>query len=540
MGASLATESNEVSRCPDGMECRTSHVLNRLAYGPRPGDVQHVNAIGVEHYIQEQLSPDSIAIPERLTNRLAALDTTRMTPVQLFVKYGRPEMGAGGPDGAKPDQAQRKEARQRAHVIVQQAVAARLMRAIESPRQLQEVMVDFWFNHFNVFAAKGLDHLWVGAYEAQAIRPHVFGRFRDLLEATARHPAMLFYLDNWQNTAPDSPGARGKFEGLNENYARELMELHTLGVNGGYTQNDVIALARILTGWGLAPRRPRAAVAKPGGFFGLRRGFGFFRPRQPAREVARGDANGFYFDPKRHDFTDKIFLGYHIKGSGSGEVESALDILARSPATARHISYQLAQFFVADDPPESLVRRMADRFTTSDGNIRAVLNSMFQSREFWDRRYVGAKFKTPQQYVISSVRASGIDVANFRLIAGTLSRLGMPFYGCLTPDGYKNTQDAWLNPDAMMIRLSLATGLASGRMPLNRAPIDPMGGDERVTPVAAVSANGPGGAPRPLDPFALMLTLGNGFSPRTIAAIESAPPELRAALILGSPEFMRR
>jgi uncharacterized protein (DUF1800 family) len=206
--------ANEVSRCPDGMECRSLHVLNRLAFGPRPGDVQRVNAIGVERYIQGQLSPDSIPIPASLTQRMAELDTLRMTPPQLFTKYGKPEFGAER-KGEKPDQAERKQARQRAQIIVQQAAQARLMRAIESPRQLREVMADFWFNHFNVFAAKGLDHLWVGAYEQQAIRPHALGRFRDLLEATAKHPAMLFYLDNWQNTAPNSPGAHGRFEGLN-------------------------------------------------------------------------------------------------------------------------------------------------------------------------------------------------------------------------------------------------------------------------------------------------------------------------------------
>jgi len=316
------------------------------------------------------------------------------------------------------------------------------------------------------------------------------------------------------------------------------MELHTLGVNGGYTQQDVIALARILTGWGFRQARPRVAQSGGLGGFGARR-FGFMRRRR-MRDVGRVDANGFYFDPRRHDFSDKVFLGYQIKGSGSGEVEQALDILARSPATAHHIGYQLAQFFVADDPPEPLVRHLADRFAASDGDIRAVLNSLFQSHEFWDQRYYGAKFKTPQQYLISAVRAAGIYVVNFRPLAAASQRLGMPLYGCQTPDGYKNTQEAWLNPDAMMIRLSLATALGSGHMPLNRAPLERMDSDERVTPVAAVSADGSGGAARPPDPSALLLTLGNHFSPTTLSAIEAAPVALRAALILGSPEFMHR
>ena len=305
-------------------------------------------------------------------------------------------------------------------------------------------------------------------------------------------------------------------------------------------QTCALPISRILTGWGLQKPRQRKAAAQAGGFGGfVARGFGFARRRQ-MRDVGRGDTNGFCFDPRRHDFGDKVFLGYRIKGSGIGEVEQALDILARGPATARHIGYQLAQFFVADDPPDTLVRRLADRFVASDGDIRAVLNSLFQSREFWQRRYYGAKFKTPQQYVISAARAVGIEVVNFRPLEGASQRLGMPLYGCQTPDGYKNTQEAWLNPDAMMTRLSLATAVGSGHMPLNRAPVDRMDSDERVTPVAAVSANGSGGAARPPDPFALLLTLGNHLTSPTMDAIEAAPVELRAALILGSPEFMHR
>ena len=530
-------------------DLRTIHVLNRLAYGPRPGDLQRVKSIGVERYIQQQLSPDSIPIPASLHQRLGEFETIGMTPPELFVKYGKAELRAA--KGGKLDPEMKKEARRRAQLVVQQAVAAHLMRAIESPRQLQEVMVDFWFNHFNVFAAKGLDHLWVGSYENQAIRPHALGRFRDLLEATAKHPAMLFYLDNWQNTAPNSPGARGKFEGLNENYARELMELHTLGVNGGYSQQDVVALARILTGWGIQKPRVRKTMAgggaRGGGPFAGLRVFGMhpfgFAPRRRAMgksESGGPDEYGFYFDSSRHDFSDKTFLGHHIKGAGAPEVEQALDILARNPATARHVSYQLAQFFVADNPPDPLVRRMSDRFLASDGNIRAVLSSLFQSREFWDRNCYGAKFKTPQQYLISAARASGIEVVNYRLLAGSAQRLGMPIFGCQTPDGYKNTQEAWLNPDAMMIRLSVATALGMGRLPLDRAPVDNDGGGAHLKRVAFRPERG---APRdstPLDPAALRSTLGNYFSAHTNDTIEAAPGQLQAALMLGSPEFMYR
>ena len=236
-----------------------------------------------------------------------------------------------------------------------QQAQARIWRALYSRRQLQEVMVDFWYNHFNIFAGKGLDHLWVGRYEAEAIRPHALGKFRELVLATAHSPAMLFYLDNQLNTAPGSPGAKGNQTGLNENYAREIMELHTLGVGGGYTQDDVIALARILTGWGLA---------RPG--------------------LGRGDGSAQVFDAARHDFTAKTFLGRGIEPSGEAEGIAAIDMLAASPATARHIAFQLAQYFVADKPPQGLVDRLAQRFRETDGDIAAVLKMLLTSREFRD------------------------------------------------------------------------------------------------------------------------------------------------------------
>ena len=212
------------------------HVINRLSFGATPGDVEKVREIGIDKYIQQQLTPESIPEPESLKNQLQ-LETLRLTPAQLYSQYSVNRL-------PKPTPEMRKERRKKQRLILEQAVKARLLRSTESPRQLQEVMVDFWYNHFNVYKDKGLTSLWIGAYE-QAIRPHVFGKFRDLLGVTARHPAMLFYLDNWQNTAPNNR-PKGRFKGLNENYARELMELHTLGVDGGYTQEDVITLAKSL------------------------------------------------------------------------------------------------------------------------------------------------------------------------------------------------------------------------------------------------------------------------------------------------------
>jgi len=219
------------------------HVLNRLSFGARPGDVDRVTQMGIETYIQSQLSPSTIALDPNLTQQLSQLETLNMSPPELVRNYQPPQVGRG-----KLSQEAMRAARQKSRRVMQQALEAKLMRSVSSPRQLEEVMADFWYNHFNVFGGKGLTRVWTGAYEQQAIRPYALGRFRELLGATSRHPAMLFYLDNWQNTAPNSKGARGRFKGLNENYARELMELHTLGVNGGYTQQDVIALAKIFTG----------------------------------------------------------------------------------------------------------------------------------------------------------------------------------------------------------------------------------------------------------------------------------------------------
>ncbi len=395
-------------------------VINRLTFGAKPGEIEKIQSLGVEQYIQQQLSPESIPESEELNQQLNALPTLHKTPVEIFKEYS---IQASKKNGTA-SQEDKKAARERMNLPTKEAIQARFLRNLESNRQLQEIMVDFWYNHFNVFSGKGLDVLWVGAYEEQAIRPYALGKFRDLLGATAHHPAMLFYLDNWQNVAPNNKKQPrgGKLQGLNENYARELMELHTLGVDGGYNQSDVIALARILTGWGL-------------------------RPGQQAN-----DSDGFYFNAKQHDFSDKVFLGKTIKGAGISEGEAALDILARHPATAHHISYQLAQYFVADQPPKSLVDTLTKKFLETDGDIREVLNTLFHSQEFWDTKTYNAKFKTPLQYIISSVRATDLKVNNFRPLYGFLDQLGMPLYGCQTPDGYKNTQDAWLNPDAMTRR----------------------------------------------------------------------------------------
>lgn len=481
------------------------HVLNRLAFGPRPGEVARVMRMGIDRYIDEQLYPGQIPMPPALSERLAQLETQKMSDAGLIAQFREDQKRVkNDPEAGR---AARRALYQR---LGEQSGAARLIRAIESPRELEEVMVDFWFNHFNVFQGKGLDRVLVANYEREAIRPYVLGRFRDLLGATAHHPAMLFYLDNWLSSAPGFEGrggsaAKGRPSGLNENYAREVMELHTLGVDGGYTQKDVTELARMLTGWTFDAS-------------------------------GRGDGSLFRFDARRHDWGQKMWLGNYVAPRGQAEGEFALDVLASSPATAHHISYELVQYFVSDAPPPALVERMAQRYLATDGDIRAVLYTLFRSPEFRDPTDQSAKFKTPYQFVVSAVRASGVEVTNVRPLLGILNQLGMPLYGCVTPDGYKNTEEAWLNPDGMSRRIGFATALAAGKIPLERA-IDPQTG----LPLASVdSGRSDSGSGNALEVDPLLDTLGETISDKTLKAVAETEPALRAALVLGSPDFMRR
>jgi uncharacterized protein (DUF1800 family) len=452
------------------------HILDRLSFGATPESIKEIQSRGIEAYIQAQLSPELISESSELNQYLAGLED----PKELLKRFTRDRQKQQEPglsnQKIKNIEQELQNFRQKNR---QQAIASNLARAVSSNRQLQAVMTNFWFNHFNVVMFKNDLDLWLLDYENE-IRTRALGNFRDLLGMTARHPAMLIYLDNQFNTDPNSPAAKGMFKGLNENYARELMELHTLGVDGGYSQKDVETLARILTGWGID------------------------------RTNTRGDEKGFSFYPNRHDRSDKIFLGQNITGGGIEEGEKALDILATHPATAHFISYKLAQYFVADQPPSSLVDTLAQKFLDSNGNIKIVLDTLFHSQEFNDPQYYEQKFKTPYQYIVSLIRASEIKHPDFQRIHGMLSQLAMPVYGCLTPDGYKNTQDAWLNPDAMLRRISLATAIANGALDRDN----------------------------PIDETTLQISMGSNFSAKTQAAINSSPPGLRKAIMLGSPEAM--
>ena len=512
------------------------HIIDRLGFGPRPGDLDQMAHVGVDAWVEAQFHPERIALPSTLKARIDSLSNLHLSAFDAFRTYGPQFLKVAQ---GKADADAIKELREKARAVPAEGIEARILRAVESPRQLEESLVDFWFNHFNVFVGKGLTSIWVASYEEEAIRPHVLGRFRDLLGATAKHPAMAFYLDNWLNTDPNSAGARGRFKGLNENYARELMELHTLGVDGGYTQDDVIMLARILTGWGFGGR---------GGGDGAdgmaREPLRPMRRLQQAREMRQNA--GFVFTEDRHDFGDKKFLGHAIKGGGEREGDEALDILARHPATAQRICFKLAQYYLADAPPDDVVRAMTATFQKTDGDIRATLKTLFASPQFRDPANFNTKFKTPYHYVLSAVRASGVPVQNFRPLFGTLAQQGQPIYGCQTPDGYKCTQDAWLNADAMTRRITFAVALGGGHLPLD-APPDERGlgakkperaAERAMAPVARSMANGTPPMP-PVDSKALIATLGGTISETTSSVLAESRPELHAGLILGSPEFMR-
>ncbi len=520
-------------RADDRAHQQARFLLNRIAFGPAPGDIERVAQIGSTAYLREQLHPERLAAPDELSARLAQFDSLKATPATLYASFGPPERKAAGDDAGAREQQQRN-----LRVVVEQTRAARLLKAIYSPAQLQEVMVDFWFNHFNVFIDKGQEgRLWTGLYERDAIRPFALGRFRDLLGATAKHPAMLYYLDNWKNSAVRLGRDGQPRGGLNENYARELMELHTLGVDGGYSQHDVVELARILTGWTFVPRDLRIGI-------------------DPA----------FEFVAAQHDTGTKQFIGEtFVAGGGIEEGERALDLLARSPHTAQHLAYELAQYFVADAPPPALVARLSRRYLESDGDIAAVLETLFTSAQFNDPQHQGDKFKSPFDFVVSSVRASGLPmITNVRPLLNLLSNSGEPLYGCQTPDGYKNVRSAWLNPDAMLARLNFASALGSGRLPLwnaarddapadmpgNAAPLIPMAqalptSDVSREPVWSEKSNRAelprGRSPQlPVDVARLERTLELSFGTDSRAALEQSAVPLRAGLILGSPEFMWR
>jgi uncharacterized protein (DUF1800 family) len=383
---------------------------------------------------------------------------------------------------------------------------AKLYRAIYSNRQLEEQMADFWFNHFNVYLDKGADRILTSTYERDAIRPHVLGKFRDLLEATAESPAMLFYLDNWESVSSElgqrdinqraKQFAKQKAKqarGLNENYARELMELHTLGVDGGYTQQDIIEVARCFTGWTIS---------------------------QPNR------GGEFTYNDRVHDKGEKIVLGVKIPaGGGRDDAEKVLDILARHPSTARFISTKLAKKFVADDPPPALIDRMAKTFHDTDGDIRAVMSTMLDSKEFFSEGAFRAKVKTPLELVVSAARATNAQVDFAIPLATQIAQLGEPLYRKIEPTGYSSANAEWVNSAALLARMNFALALTGNRVPGSKVD-------------ATTFENDPSAVARQV--------LFHEPTQQTLDSIEKAlaqkepTPALVAGLVLGSPDFQRR
>ncbi len=601
-----------------------AHALNRLGYGPRPGDVETVKQMGLAKWIDRQLHPESID-DSALQARLSRFPTLSMSSQALWDQFPRPQVAAkregvtpqqyrqqqqaklqaarqasdgqeqmaatnsdaqangnsaqAGDNGSMPSVSSASVAPQNmtpdelAEILLPGAknaakgggnpllnyeqiktpqritaelAMAKMDRAVYSEKQLYEEMVDFWFNHFNVFAGKGVDRWLLTSYERDAIRPHAMGKFRDLLEATAKSPAMLFYLDNWQSVDPRAwarlqqqramrqayrarfagpfgapsmpPGAnpnQGKKQerGLNENYGRELMELHTLGVDGGYSQQDVIEVARAFTGWSI---------------------------RQPQRDPE------FFFDEQLHDPDPKTVLGHKINGGGMRDGEEVLDLLARDPHTARHISLEIARHFVSDNPPDALVDRMAQTYESSDGDIRAVLHTMIYSPEFWSRESYRAKIKTPFELVASAARAVGSEIDVPLTLVQWTGRIGEPLYQCQPPTGYADKAEAWVSTGALLNRLNYSLALTGNRLAAVHTDIPSLlGANSSAQPDAVLDA-------------AIALLLSGEASPQTRATLEKQMHDPRvlqaslddpvtrvnsgmiAGLVLGAPEFQRR
>ena len=623
---------------------RALQALNRLTFGPRPGDIDRVLAIGVDKWIDQQLHPEKID-DSALEARLAPFRTLKMDTRQIVENFPPPQMVKAVAEGkqrmpsdparkavyeaqlaryqarqekkkqanntaantgtsAKMDtmsdeerdrhREERMDLEQKTQAILdlppdqriqeiaklspdQQRMLAfgqsdrrdevmegmtpkqretvmalnnpqlvvsnelaegKLLRAIYSERQLEEVMSDFWFNHFNVFNGKGPDRYLITSYERDVIRPHALGKFEDLLVATAQSPAMLFYLDNWLSVGPDSDAARGiirepmwgrrrqrfprpqrpqakgkRNSGLNENYGRELMELHTVGVNGGYTQKDVTEAARILTGWTL-------------------------------KEPRRG--GDFVFEERMHEPGDKVVMGHRFKANGEKEGTELLHFLATNPSTAKFISTKLAMRFVSDDPPPALVDRMAQTFLKKKGDIREVLKTMFEAPEFWAPEAYRAKVKTPLEFVASAVRATGADVTDATPLVRQLQNMGMPLYGMQPPTGYSMKAETWVNSSALLARMNFSLALAAGRMkgvgvdpnhllPADAAPDAPtaltdmenslLAGDISKQTHDTIAA-------RLQDPNIAQRKLDDPARAPNMAMIEG--------LLLGSPEFQRR
>jgi uncharacterized protein (DUF1800 family) len=463
---------------PLSEEQKIVHFLSRTSFGVTPDEVQRVNRLGIRAHLDEQLEPEKIS-DNTAEEKVAALKTMRLSSRELFELYPPPKVAQER--GMMPSEMNTPR------FVILELQQARLLRAVYSQRQLYELMVDFWTNHFNIFAAKGADRWLTTAYERDTIRPRALGRFRDLLLATAQSPAMLFYLDNWLSVSPDGRmPANARRRGLNENYAREIMELHTLGVDGGYSQQDVREVARCFTGWTLV------------------------RPR--------GDPE-FRFEPRLHDQGAKTVLGTRIAaGGGIEDGMKVIDLLARHPSTARFIATKLSRRFVADDPPSSLVNRVAESFRRSDGDIRTMIRTIAESPEFYSPEAYRAKVKKPLEYVASALRVTNAETQVTHQLLRYLGRMGEPLFLAQPPTGYPDVGASWISPDMLLTRMNFAADLVANR-------ID----GARVQSTAL----------RDIQQFVRVIA-PDSLSSGTRAALAETEGLETLALLLAAPEFQRR
>jgi uncharacterized protein (DUF1800 family) len=500
--------------------------LNRLTFGPKPGDAQRVRALGLENWIDQQLSPDKIndSGMEQFVARYPAINQDQNDLLRQYAEQqrARRQVRQERADTTRAmtgadSMAMRQQLQQQfglTRQVVTQLQSSRVARAVASERQLQEVMTDFWENHFNIYAQKGgPEPYYLTDFDQNVIRPRALGKFRDLLEAVAQSPAMLFYLDNARSMADstrptlagsgkrEAGGGRrglGRFpmqqrplpqqrqrQGLNENYGRELLELHTLGVDGGYTQQDVINVARAFTGWTIKP------------------------PPQ---------GGGFVFRPQVHDAGEKIVLGHRLgAGRGMEDAEDVLDILAKSPATARFISFKLARRFVSDSPSKALVDHAAQVYLKTDGDIREVLRSIITSPEFFSQQAFHSKVKSPFEVVVSAMRALNAAPDSTPRSAQVIAFLGQPIFGHQAPNGWPETGEAWMNTGAILNRINFGMAVAAGRLP---------GADIRAIPALDTIR----AAPRDKQADAVVATILNGMvSPDTRAVLVSGEHPLLEA-----------
>ncbi|MGH7871908.1 MAG: DUF1800 domain-containing protein [Candidatus Binatia bacterium] len=461
-------------------EQKVIHFLNRTSFGPTLADVQRTARIGLEAYLDEQLAPERI--PDgTVEEKIAGLKTMRLNSRELFDLY--PPAKVAKERGAIPG------AMNAPRFIIYELQQARVLRAVYSQRQLYELMVDFWSNHFNIFAAKGADRWLTTSYDRDTIRPHALGKFRDLLLATARSPAMLFYLDNWLSVSPNAGTrmpANARRRGLNENYGRELMELHTLGVDGGYSQEDVREVARCFTGW---------TVVRP-----------------------RGDAE-YRFEPRLHDTGAKTVLGTHIPaGGGVEDGIKVIDLLARHPMTAKFIAAKLVRRFVVDEPSPSVVNQVADTFRRTDGDIRAVLHGIIDSPAFYSSDVYQTKVKKPIEFVASALRATQAETTITPQLLRYLARMGEPLFLAQPPTGFPDNGSSWVSPDMLLTRMNFAADLVANR--LAGARIDPSIFRDTSRLVGLVAPN--------------------GLAPITKTVLAEAGDKDALALLFATPEFQRR